>query len=573
MAPATLFLLPIIACGEHGKPPPPTGSIVGQVSIEGMGIDGVSVSLGNGASTATAGGGNYRFDTVEQGSHMVTISGYPSDARFDTTSAAAGVGGIGGTATVDFRGARLRTASIMGMATAEDAGLGGVAVRLVKPQGTDLYTAAGNGSTSIANERATDVLTHALTTAGLPPAPGSEPAIPSWDYHTSTATVGVADFVLLYKDGEIAGRVVDLSEQDGHTRSVVELHQCKTFTPFDDAGTPTDGTDDRAANCTEYTGVVEEAAVDSMGSWSKGDLREGVYEVVVDLPAGYRHVNKSGAAESDADLTAVPVVPESYFTHQFAELVGRRAAALTETFYIQDRSAGSGTAFVVPEIAGDAVAPPPLDRWDNRNGRCDLGDTPSRIGRCRWAEARRGRTPADSRPAAGAALPAAARGGRNSRRTGGRAPGPRGRGAPMRLSAPSRGMARRSTAALAGVLRPGPLVQFHMPDRSPPRALPGPRRSGHGRGLRAQGRGRVPGRGRPPEGGRMMRRGDGPSAAAGFTEPFFQGGVGLTFYATWGVLPPALDPLSIALVWTRRRHRTALSAQGAASLTHTFLAN
>ncbi|MXX35490.1 MAG: hypothetical protein F4X22_13180 [Gemmatimonadales bacterium] len=71
----------------------------------------------------------------------------------------------------------------------------------------------------------------------------------------------------------------------------------------------------------------------------------------------------------------------------------------------------------------------------------------------------------------------------------------------------------------------------------------------------------------------MMRRGDGPYAAAGFTEPFFQGGVGLSFYATRGRLPPALGPLSIALVWTRRRHRTARSAQGAASLTHTFLAN
>ena len=140
-----------------------------------------------------------------------------------------------------------------------------------------------------------DVVPHALTTAGPPPAPGSEPAIPTWDYHTSTATVGPADFVLLYKDGEVEGTVVDLSEQGAHERSVVELHQCRRFTPFDDAGTPTDGTDDRAAKCTEYTGVVEKAAVDGDGNWSRGALREGVYEVVVDLPAGYEHVNKSGA--------------------------------------------------------------------------------------------------------------------------------------------------------------------------------------------------------------------------------------------------------------------------------------
>lgn len=225
-----------------------------------------------------------------------------------------------------------------------------------------------------------DVVSHALTTAGPPPAPGGEPAVPTWDYHTSTATVGAADFVLLYKDGEVEGTVVDLSEQGGHARSVVEIHQCGRFTPFDDAGTPTDGTDDRAANCTEYTGVVERAAVDAGGNWSMSALREGAYEVVVDLPAGYEHVNKSGAAESDADLNAVPVVPESYFTRQFAELVGRRASARTKTFYIRRRNAGSDAAFVGPEIDGTAVAPPSQDRMGDRNGRCDLGGTPSWTG-------------------------------------------------------------------------------------------------------------------------------------------------------------------------------------------------
>ena len=111
-------------------PPPPTGSIVGQVSIEGMGIDGVTVSLSNGASTATAGGGNYRFDTVEQGSYTVTISGFPADASFDATSAPASIGDTGGTTTVDFRGTYIRTAAIMGTVTVEKMGLGGVTVRL-----------------------------------------------------------------------------------------------------------------------------------------------------------------------------------------------------------------------------------------------------------------------------------------------------------------------------------------------------------------------------------------------------------------------------------------------------------
>ena len=131
LAAATLLVLPVIAaCGEDVIPPPATGSIAGQVSIEGMGIDGVSVNLSNGASTTTAGGGTYRFDGVEAGAYTVTISGFPADASFDATSAAATIPETGGSVTLDFRGSYIRTASIMGTVTVENTGLGGVTVRL-----------------------------------------------------------------------------------------------------------------------------------------------------------------------------------------------------------------------------------------------------------------------------------------------------------------------------------------------------------------------------------------------------------------------------------------------------------
>ncbi len=131
LAAATLLVLPVIAaCGEDPVPPPATGSILGQVSIEGMGIDGVSVNLSNGASTTTAGGGTYRFDGVEAGAYTVTISGFPADASFDATSAAATIPENGGSVTLDFRGSYIRTASIMGTVTVENTGLGGVTVRL-----------------------------------------------------------------------------------------------------------------------------------------------------------------------------------------------------------------------------------------------------------------------------------------------------------------------------------------------------------------------------------------------------------------------------------------------------------
>ena len=64
-----------------------------------------------------------------------------------------------------------------------------------------------------------------------------------------------------------------------------------------------------------------------------------------------------------------------------------------------------------------------------------------------------------------------------------------------------------------------------------------------------------------------------PSAVYGFSKPISQAGVGFCFYATRGLLPRTLDPLSIALVWTRRKHLAVLFAQGTGSLTHTFLAN
>ncbi len=128
----TLVALPLalVACGEDVAPPPPTGSVAGQVSIEGQGADGVSVTLSSGAATATAGGGSYRFDGVEPGSYTVSISGFPAEASFDATSMPVTVGESGGTTTANFSGSYIRTASVRGSVTVEGDGLSGVTVRL-----------------------------------------------------------------------------------------------------------------------------------------------------------------------------------------------------------------------------------------------------------------------------------------------------------------------------------------------------------------------------------------------------------------------------------------------------------
>ncbi len=213
----------------------------------------------------------------------------------------------------------------------------------LKPVSTDLYTAVRNGDTGIANEKATDVVPHALVQATLPPKAGTEPGIPSWDYNTSTATVDATSFVLLYKDGEVEGEVSDPSVRKAHQRSVVELRQCKTTNYA--AADPDAGTAEvPASQCTEYTGVEAEASVDAKGNWSADDLREGSYEVVVDLPAGYIHVDSAGGNTG------------TVHTRQFVALKGGRADDDTETFHIKDDNADGTATITSVTIDGTACS-------------------------------------------------------------------------------------------------------------------------------------------------------------------------------------------------------------------------
>ena len=220
----------------------------------------------------------------------------------------------------------------------------------VKPVGTDLYTAVRNGNTKIGRtaEKATDVVPHALAEAGLPPEDDDpDPAIPTWDYHTSTASFSTTtdaanSFVLLYKDGEVEGEVSDPSVRAAHARSDIELHRCKT-TNFDDQGNDDPADDVAATQCTEYTDddpVI--VGVDKDGDWSADNLMEGYYEVIPDLPAGYITVTEAGSETVDDPVTL--------FTQQFVELKGGRADDDTETFHIKDRNASgvSGLAAADP---------------------------------------------------------------------------------------------------------------------------------------------------------------------------------------------------------------------------------
>ena len=146
-----LLSLSLTACDEDGNPV--YGTIGGHVSIEGTGIDGVTVALSSGPTTTTTGGGSFIFHDVEGGIYDVSISGYPSDAVFDFTAMPALILTEGHTANVVFTGTYIRTSGVRGRVTAEGSGIGGVTVRLSGPSNAAALTAP-NGEYALTNLRA-----------------------------------------------------------------------------------------------------------------------------------------------------------------------------------------------------------------------------------------------------------------------------------------------------------------------------------------------------------------------------------------------------------------------------------
>ena len=152
LALAAMLLVPLAACDE-GTPPVPVGSIDGQVSIEGQGIDGVTVTLSTGTSTSTAGGGRFSFAGIDGGTYTVTISNFPADASFSSTSQPATITTDGQTATVNFSGTYIRTASIIGSVTVEGEGVSGVTVRISATHTNQATQTDANGQYAFAQLR------------------------------------------------------------------------------------------------------------------------------------------------------------------------------------------------------------------------------------------------------------------------------------------------------------------------------------------------------------------------------------------------------------------------------------
>ena len=156
---AMLAGLSAATCGGDGgtvdpapPPSPVTGTVIGQVTVEGAPLPGVLVSLSGGTaqSTATGADGGFQFVSVPAGSHTVTLaSGIPNDVTFSRTTASVTISSAGQQLRADFPGEYLRTSAIMGRVLAVTQGsqpepVGGIALRMTGlEESADTTDAAG----------------------------------------------------------------------------------------------------------------------------------------------------------------------------------------------------------------------------------------------------------------------------------------------------------------------------------------------------------------------------------------------------------------------------------------------
>ena len=136
-------------------------AVMGQVSVEGTGLGGVTVSLqgkGETREKTTNGAGQFMFEELRRGDYAIGISGYDDDEYgFDVTSKTVMVP-YGETENVPFEGTALRTAEVRGTVTVEGMGpLDGVTVSLSgKGDDPDPVVTLGDGRFSFERLHAGD---------------------------------------------------------------------------------------------------------------------------------------------------------------------------------------------------------------------------------------------------------------------------------------------------------------------------------------------------------------------------------------------------------------------------------
>lgn len=93
--------------GEGVILPQADGQVRTLVTIDGAGASGVTVTMSNGRTATTDGSGRAVFDAVPVGAYTVTISGFPVDVSFPSTTQAVVLATDGQLVNMTFAGRRL----------------------------------------------------------------------------------------------------------------------------------------------------------------------------------------------------------------------------------------------------------------------------------------------------------------------------------------------------------------------------------------------------------------------------------------------------------------------------------
>ena len=111
-----------------------TAGIMGQVSVEGVGLAGVTVTMtgeGEDETDVTDAGGLYGFSKLKAGDYSVAISGFdPDEVDFTKGTSMNVTVALGETANIPFEGTLLRTSGISGRVSVEGMGIPDVTVTL-----------------------------------------------------------------------------------------------------------------------------------------------------------------------------------------------------------------------------------------------------------------------------------------------------------------------------------------------------------------------------------------------------------------------------------------------------------
>ena len=324
-----------------------TAGIMGQVSVEGTGLAGVTVSLageGEDATTVTDAGGQYAFSKLRAGDYSVAISGYDTDDyEFETTSMSVSVA-LGETANVPFDGVLLRTAGISGRVSVEGMGISGVTVNLAG-------AAEASTDTDASGQYAFAGLVEGTYVVSM-----SNPDETAYDFETTTANVELGD-----------SQAAILNFEGTHTRTA----SVSGVLFLDEA--PKDGMYTANEPMLAHAGVpvalqgpgvtdVALSATDSTGAFMFGELRSGSYRVLVNM-----------TEEVAAAITAAGFAFAGDLTGTVVNVAAGATANVAFPFNIVTQTIGVGARMGVGEVLGHPVAGVELSVYANADMTGELG--------------------------------------------------------------------------------------------------------------------------------------------------------------------------------------------------------